>query len=373
MRPTPPRHHSVSRSCAPVAALLPVVALAMPAATVVASAPTSAHGAVPGAVAAPVTPGLAEVPQAPIVVPASGSVAPAGLRLARHLGSPGASAVSVAGVPDLALAAYQRASTVINAADLACALPWELLAAIGRVESNDGRAEANHLDARGVATPGIFGVPLDGLHGVAKVQDTDAGALDRDRRVDRAVGPMQFLPSTWSAVAVDADGDGLRDPQDIDDAALAAAVYLCSGPGDLATPSGQRAAVLRYNHSADYARVVLAIMRAYESGDFAAGLQQPLGGAAPTSAHHVPARHGHRHAAPAVVSPAGAGQSQLPHHAAAGDAPTSTPPAPDPAPAATPESPAADLLEPVVTIVQCGLDQSPASLVDVTALMDCMP
>jgi len=371
MRPTSPRHRRVSRSCAPVAALLPVVALAMPAATVVSSAATSADGAVPGAVAAPATPGLAQVPPAPIVVPASGSMAPAGLRLARHLGSPEASAVSVAGVPDLALAAYQRASTVINAADPACALPWELLAAIGRVESNDGRAEANHLDALGVATPGIFGIPLDGLHGIAKVPDTDSGALDRDRRVDRAVGPMQFLPSTWSAVGVDADGDGVRDPQDIDDAALAAAVYLCSGAGDLATPSGQRAAVLRYNHSDDYVRVVLAIMRAYESGDFAAGLQQPLGGEAPTSAHQAPARPGHRHAAPAVVSPVGAGQTQSPS-APASDAPTSPTPAPEPIPA-TPQAPVADLIDPVVTIVHCGLDQSSVSLVDVSTLVDCMP
>ena len=46
---------------------------------------------------------------------------------------------------------------------------------------------------------------------------------------------MQFIPSTWSVVGVDADGDAQRNPQDIDDAALATAVYLCSGDDDLAT------------------------------------------------------------------------------------------------------------------------------------------
>src|SRR5919107_2900911 len=40
------------------------------------------------------------------------------------------------GIPTAALAAYQRAETVINAADTACRLPWELIAAIGRVESD---------------------------------------------------------------------------------------------------------------------------------------------------------------------------------------------------------------------------------------------
>ncbi len=94
------------------------------------------------------------------------------------------------------------------------------------------------------------------------VRDTDAGRLDGDRRFDRAVGPMQFLPSTWAAVAVDGDADGTRDVQDIDDAALGSAVYLCAGGGDLSTPAGARAALLRYNHSQAYVARVMAIARA---------------------------------------------------------------------------------------------------------------
>jgi len=79
---------------------------------------------------------------------------------------------------------------------------------------------------------------------------------------------MQFIPSTWSVVGVDGDGDDQRDPQDIDDAALATAVYLCSGDEDLSTTSGQRSAVYRYNHSQDYVNLVLAIMEAYIQGDY---------------------------------------------------------------------------------------------------------
>jgi hypothetical protein len=60
----------------------------------------------------------------------------------------------------------------------------------------------------------------------------------------------------------------VRNPQDIDDAALGTAVYLCSGSDDLGTQAGQRAAVYRYNHSQSYVDLVLAIMNAYLQGDF---------------------------------------------------------------------------------------------------------
>jgi hypothetical protein len=77
---------------------------------------------------------------------------------------------------------------------------------------------------------------------------------------------MQFIPSTWRTVGVDANGDGRKDPQNITDAATATAVYLCSGPGDLSTESGARSAVLRYNQSDAYADEVLAIARGYRGG-----------------------------------------------------------------------------------------------------------
>ncbi|MCW2816072.1 MAG: secreted protein [Nocardioides sp.] len=180
---------------------------------------------------------------------------------------------STNGIPSAALAAYQRAETVINAADKTCNLSWQLVAAIGRVESDHGRYAGNVLDADGLSQPGILGIALNGKNDTALIRDTDAGQYDNDTTFDRAVGPMQFIPSTWSVVGVDADNDGVRNPQDIDDAALATAVYLCSGDGpsaDLATLSGQRDSVFRYNHSQSYVDLVLSIKDAYLEGDFMA-------------------------------------------------------------------------------------------------------
>ncbi len=184
----------------------------------------------------------------------------------------------VQGIPAPALAAYQRAETVINAADEGCNLSWQLLAAIGDVESNHGRVGVSQLDSEGVAAPAIIGVPLTGSGGTALVPDTDAGVLDGDRQFDRAVGPMQFIPSTWSVVGVDSDDDGERNPQDIDDAALAAAVYLCSGSEDLSTSPGQVVAVNRYNHSAAYVERVLTLLQQYLAGGYASG---PVGALPP--------------------------------------------------------------------------------------------
>jgi membrane-bound lytic murein transglycosylase B len=177
---------------------------------------------------------------------------------------------SASSIPQAALAAYQRAEAVINKADPGCSIPWELIAAIGRVESDHGRFGGNSLDDQGVARPGIYGIALNGKNNTQDISDTDGGQYDNDTRHDRAVGPMQFIPSTWAVVGVDGDSDGTRNPQDVDDAALATAVYLCSGDDDLSTEQGQRASVYRYNHSNDYVDLVLSIMQAYMDGDFSA-------------------------------------------------------------------------------------------------------
>jgi len=175
---------------------------------------------------------------------------------------------STNGIPAAALAAYQRAEQVINTADAQCNLTWQLVAAIGRVESDHGRFGGNVLGDDGKSRPGIYGIALDGSDGTAEIRDSDGGQFDDDQVYDRAVGPMQFIPQTWSVVGVDGDGDGTRDPQDIDDAALATAVYLCSGDEDLSTYGGQKAAVYRYNHSREYVDLVISIMNAYLEGDF---------------------------------------------------------------------------------------------------------
>ena len=231
------------------------------------AAPSTASAADEGAKLPDGTSIPAEAVEAPASVSVPGVIAP---------GVPAGSAASVVagastnGIPSAALSAYQRAAQVIDSADPKCNIDWTLIAAIGRVESDHGRYGNNVLSDEGVSTPGIYGIPLDGSNGTAKIGDTDAAELDKDPIFDRAVGPMQFIPSTWRVVGVDGDGDGVRNPQDIDDAALATAVYLCSGDEDLSTVAGQRSAVYRYNHSQEYVDLVLSIMQAYGTGDYAA-------------------------------------------------------------------------------------------------------
>ncbi|MFW6773721.1 lytic murein transglycosylase [Nocardioides sp. CPCC 205120] len=212
------------------------------------------------------TPGAVEVPEAAVEAPASVSLPEA--VTATQPDSAIVNASSTSGIPAVALGAYQRAQTIINGADSSCRISWQLVAAIGRVESDHGRFGGSQLDDKGVATPGIYGIPLDGSNGTARIMDTDAGELDNDATYDRAVGPMQFIPSTWRVVGVDADRDGVRDPQNVHDAALATAVYLCSGDEDLSTEAGKRSAVHRYNRSDQYVNLVLAIEQAYLEGEY---------------------------------------------------------------------------------------------------------
>ena len=176
-----------------------------------------------------------------------------------------ASSLAADGIPTTALSAYQNAAGVEAVRDRACGISWALLAAIGRVESDHGRFAGAVLHTDGRSTPRIIGIALDG-NGTALIRDTDSGRLDGDTTYDRAVGPMQFIPSTWAVWGVDADGDGVANPFDIFDAAVAAANYLCAAGGDLTTTTGQRRAVLAYNHSDAYVAEVLALEAAYQQG-----------------------------------------------------------------------------------------------------------
>ena len=178
-----------------------------------------------------------------------------------------ASAMSNHNVPRAAERAYRNAARTMASADPACQLPWTLLAGIGRVESDHGRYGGSTLGADGVSHPLIIGIQLNGAGPVAAIRDTDNGRLDEDKVWDRAVGPMQFIPSTWAGSARDGDGDGVRSPNDIDDAALAAAGYLCSGSGSV-LGSGMPAAILRYNQDDYYVALVMAFERGYRTGAF---------------------------------------------------------------------------------------------------------
>jgi membrane-bound lytic murein transglycosylase B len=165
-------------------------------------------------------------------------------------------AVARVDIADVLLTAYRSAAA---SAPASCHLPVSLLAAIGQVES--GSLADVPLDARHRAS--VLGPVLDGRHGFKAVKDTDGGRWDGNRRWDRAVGPLQFIPSTWRTFGVDGDGDGVADPQDVEDAAATAAAYLCYGGRDLSRPSTLRAAVLAYNASAAYEALVLTYQKRY--------------------------------------------------------------------------------------------------------------
>ena len=166
------------------------------------------------------------------------------------------------GIPSRALLAYAAANLQLRAEKPACALGWNTLAAIGLAESGHGTHGGSAIDENGVARPSILGMRLDGSQGLAAIRDTDKGAYDGDSQWDRAVGPMQFIPSTWAMDGADGNGDGVKDPQNIDDAALAAARYLCASSA-MSTPAAWRTAVQSYNNSGPYIDSIAAAANRY--------------------------------------------------------------------------------------------------------------
>jgi hypothetical protein len=171
------------------------------------------------------------------------------------------------GIPTRAYQAYLKAQALMAQQQPGCKVSWSLIAGIGRVESNHGRFGGSGFAADGRVVPPILGILLDGSRsGTAAISDSDHGVYDGNSRWDRAVGPMQFLPGTWNAYGGDANGDGRRDPQQMDDAAYGTARYLCSTGGDLSTATGRYQAVYRYNHSDSYVRLVLSLADTYATG-----------------------------------------------------------------------------------------------------------
>ncbi len=203
------------------------------------------------------------------------------------------SALAEHDLPEAALQAYQRAAATTARRDPACHLPWTLLAGIGRVESDHGRYGGSVLGSDGLSHPRIVGVALNGAGPVAAIRDTDRGRWDGDRVWDRAVGPMQFIPSTWDGAGQDGDGDGTADPNDLDDAALAAAGYLCSGSGDVSQDPTMASAILRYNPSDYYVALVMAFERGYRTGVFVVPSPEPA-----ASQAHRPGTASTSHAKP---------------------------------------------------------------------------
>ncbi|WUG91006.1 lytic transglycosylase domain-containing protein [Streptomyces sp. NBC_00454] len=189
------------------------------------------------------------------------------------------------GIPATVLAAYRRAEQTVGASDPRCGLRWQLLAAIGKVES--GQARGGQVDAAGTTLRPILGPVLDG-NGFANISDTDGGAYDGDARYDRAVGPMQFIPSTWASWGQDGNGDGKRDPGNVYDAALAAGRYLCAGTRDLRVDADLDRAVLSYNQSDAYLRTVRSWFTYYLKGTHEVPDSAGSGGGTPSGTSPTP-------------------------------------------------------------------------------------
>ncbi|MFJ8597757.1 lytic murein transglycosylase [Streptomyces shenzhenensis] len=178
-------------------------------------------------------------------------------------GTPVTQGDTEAGIPATVLDAYKRAEAELRSAKPGCNLPWELLAAIGKVES--GQARGGRVNANGDTLSPILGPQLDG-NGFALIRDTDNGAYDGNSLYDQAVGPMQFIPSTWAWAGRDGNGDGKKDPNNIYDAALAAGHYLCRYGWDLSVQADLDKAILSYNNSQDYLNTVLSWLEYYRKG-----------------------------------------------------------------------------------------------------------
>jgi membrane-bound lytic murein transglycosylase B len=158
----------------------------------------------------------------------------------------------------IALDAFFRAAQTLAAEDPACGVRWWALAGISRVEGRHGTFGGATISPSGDVTRPIIGIPLPAIG------ETDGGLLDGDPTVDHAVGPMQFIPSTWARWGRDGNDDGRADPQNFYDATASAAAYLCaSGPG-LDADAGLRRAYFSYNHSHSYVEQVLAHARGYQ-------------------------------------------------------------------------------------------------------------
>jgi len=171
---------------------------------------------------------------------------------------------AAAAIPARVLAAYVNAAHLTDSAEAQCRVSWQMLAGIGLIESDNARSGGSADPGwDGVANPPIFGPVLDGRDHNARVPDTDHGRYDGDRRWDRAVGPMQIMPATWAVFAADGNHDGNRNPQDIDDAALAASDYLCTAARQLNEPRHLVRALYAYNHSFAYVRAVLTAIAGY--------------------------------------------------------------------------------------------------------------
>ncbi len=186
-------------------------------------------------------------------------------------GTRGLSEVVGLDFPLVALDAYWKAAK----SQQACGIQWWALAGIGRTESDHGTEGGAKVSANGDTSKPIVGIALDGSAGTASISDTDHGLFDGDPFHDRAVGPMQFIPSTWLSWARDGNADAKADPNNFYDATMGAAAYLCAS-GPMRTDADLIRGFLSYNNDPYYAALVLQRAKTY-------GLALPQLGTPPSS------------------------------------------------------------------------------------------
>lgn len=170
------------------------------------------------------------------------------------------------GVPLIALDAYQKASVWARTTQ-GCDIEWWGLAGTGRAESNHGMGGGGMYPNGDTIRP-IRSIALDGSASDT-IHDSDNGVLDGNPVWDHAVGPMQFIPTTWRGYAaaydLDANKDGVENPNNIYDAARATAAYLCRNSRNHTTDEGLRRAYFSYNHVNRYVELCLRYAREYQA------------------------------------------------------------------------------------------------------------
>lgn len=239
-----------------------------------------------------------------------------------------------AGIPVTVLAAYRRAAAAMAASDPGCHLPVVLLAAIGEVES--GQAGGGAVNSAGTTLQPILGPVLDGTNGYAAIPNTYGTQWGQSGAWARAVGPMQFIPSTWATW-------GARgNPDNVYDAALAAARYLCAGGQNLATAAGLRSAIESYNPSYQYLVTVFDWMSVYSGKmipvpDATVMTVATGAGSSPATASTRKTRTSQARISAGSTAPRSAPMSAPSPTASGGSSPS---PSPSPAPSTAPATPA---------------------------------
>ena len=183
-------------------------------------------------------------------------------------------------IPTVAYDAYLAASAASPTVAAGCSVDWTVLAGISQVEARHGQMdEDHHLAPNGDVLPEVRGAALDGTGQTEPVPDTDGGELDGDSTWDRAMGPLQFIPTTWAELGRDGNGDGVADPDNLYDAALTAAAHLCvRTPGDYSDRATLREALVGYNASGRYAEQVLGWIERYRSEPLSEVVESPRPG-----------------------------------------------------------------------------------------------